>query len=61
MAARVSREAGEDRGAQVDRAFELALSREPRSEERERLVQSGLALDAICRVLLNSNEFLYVE
>ena len=49
--------------AQVKRAVELSWLRSPSSEELPRFVeyvtQHGLA--AFCRVLLNSNEFLFVD
>jgi hypothetical protein len=47
----------------LHQAFRLALLREPTTEEAERFAayarKHGLA--AMCRVLLNSNEFLFVE
>jgi uncharacterized protein DUF1553 len=52
---------GEDRTAQVNRAFQIVLSRPARREELERFLRFDGTLDGICRVLLNSNEFLYVE
>lgn len=61
VAQRIEREAGAKRGAQIDRAFNVLLSRDPSAEERKRFETSGLPLAGICRVLLNSNEFLYVE
>jgi len=61
LAKRVEREAGSDRKNQIDRVFMIVLSREPSSEERAQFEKAGLPLDAISRVLLNSNEFLYVE
>lgn len=49
--------------AQVRQAFRLALQRDPTAEESmdftKYAVRHGLA--ATCRVLLNSNEFLFVE
>ena len=48
-------------GDQVRRAFEIVLNRRPRPEEIDKFSQFGGSLDIICRVLLNSNEFLYVE
>ncbi len=49
-----------DRAGGVDRAFRLALGRPPRGEERraaeELLARRGL--EALCRALLNSSEFL---
>ena len=61
VAQRVEREAGSNLGAQIDRSFNLILSRDPTAAERTRFETSGLPLASICRVLLNSNEFLYVE
>lgn len=63
MAARVEKDAGEDAGKQVERAFELAYSRPPRKEEVELGVTfvEGNGLAAFCRVLLNTNGFLYVD
>ncbi|HYO84492.1 MAG TPA: DUF1549 and DUF1553 domain-containing protein, partial [Bryobacteraceae bacterium] len=61
LARRIEREAGSARSAQIDRAFQMILSREPKSNELAHFSQSGVPLESICRVLLNSNEFLYVE
>ncbi len=61
LAKRIATEAGEDRGTQIDKAFERILSREPSAQERSQFRDDGGPLDSICRVLLNSNEFLYVE
>ena len=54
-------EAGDARDAQIDRAFELMLSREAAPKERAKFLDSGMPLESVCRVLLNSNEFIYVE
>jgi hypothetical protein len=63
FAARVEKEAGTNSGAQVKRAFALALQREP--EERELAVTEKLlrerSLVEACRALLNVNEFVYLE
>jgi hypothetical protein len=63
MAARIVHESGEGAGDQVDRAFTLAYSRGPSEQERKVSVafvkQHGLP--AFCRVLLNTNGFLYVD
>jgi hypothetical protein len=69
FAARLEREAGSDPAAQVRRAFELALCRSAREEEirdcaeflnRQRQAsRNGLA--ALCLVLLNTNELMYVN
>jgi hypothetical protein len=61
LAARVEKESGPDRAAQVRRAFEIVLNRAPAAEELERTVQFRGSLTAICHVLLNSNELLYLE
>jgi hypothetical protein len=73
FAERLDREVGKDSAAQVRRAFEVALCRLPRAEEME----AGLAflaaeqqsakdggpsaLAAFCLVLLNTNEFVYLD
>jgi mono/diheme cytochrome c family protein len=61
FADRVRREAGDDPGAQVDRAVLLALARPADAFERERAVafvrEAGLA--EFCHVLFNLNEFLF--
>jgi hypothetical protein len=60
MAARVRREAGTDPAKQVACAFTLALGRAPDPGEGQAaaLVRAqGLA--SLCRVLMNTNEFLY--
>jgi len=67
FAARIRKEAGDSLAAQIPLAFKTALGREPAPEEFERmqaLVTSSTAGDglaAICRVLLNTNEFVYVQ
>lgn len=63
FAERVEKEVGDHIDAQVDRAFKLALSRQADQRESELAVQlvreQGLFL--LCRSLLNSNEFVYVD
>jgi hypothetical protein len=86
FAERVRSEAGEDVAAQIERAWWLALSREPSSREREGAmrhleaqrtnlaeaataegkplaaeVANQQALASLCHVLLNLNEFIYVD
>ena len=55
-------EAGEDTRAQVARACQLALGREPTREELSDA--NGLVaehtLEAFCRALFNANEFLFL-
>lgn len=63
LAERLQGEAGSDRGGQVRRAWELCYSRAPRDDEVAACVdlieRHGLA--ALCRVLLNTSELIYVE
>ena len=58
FAARVEREAG-GREAQIRRAVHLALGREASWEEVERMREAALV--DVCRVLLNLNEFVFVD
>ena len=63
FADRVVREAGNDPAAQVKRAFELAMGRDPDAEEAAALLEvaktHGLA--NVCRAILNLNEFSFVD
>ena len=61
LARRIEREAGADRQAQTGRAFEIVLNRKPRPDELEKFSAPFVNLPALCRVLFNSNEFIYVE
>jgi hypothetical protein len=68
FSARVRKEAGDSAAAQIQLAFKIALGREPAPDESERMqalmkssADSSDALAAVCRVLLNSNEFVYVQ
>lgn len=67
FAVRVSQEAGDSLAAQILLAFKIALGREPAPEESARMqalaasTTAGDGLAAICRVLLNTNEFVYVD
>jgi len=58
LAARIEKLGG-DRKQQVERAFEIALQRPPKPAELEMFQMHPLT--RICRVLLESNEFLYVD
>jgi len=60
LAKRVAAESG-DRAVQVKRAFGIVLGRTPTEAELGRYVGFSGGLEAICRVLLNANEFLYVD
>jgi hypothetical protein len=85
FAERLAREAGEDRAAQIDRAYRLALCRSPTADERsaalafldrqtQRVAEEDgarpdqpprnaarTALQALCLVIYNLNEFAYVD
>jgi hypothetical protein len=62
LAKRIQEEAGSENTAQVRRAFELVLQRQPNDRE----IQAALELTKnsgvleLCRSLLNANEFIYV-
>ena len=63
LAERVEQDAGLRNQDQVIRAFEMAFGRQP--TERELILSSDLVeqqgLFSLCRSLLNSNEFIYVD
>ncbi len=68
LARRIRREAGEGKGEQVRLAYRLAFSRSPSPEEAVHFVkflgqaeESDDALVGFCRVLLNANEFVYID
>jgi hypothetical protein len=63
LAARLRREAGEQVEAEVDRAFALFFNRNPDAGERAAgvvLVKSD-GLEAFCRALFNTSEWIWVE
>jgi mono/diheme cytochrome c family protein len=62
FAARV-RDSGGDRGAEVTAAFQLALGRSPTPEELRALADYGkrYGMANACRVILNLNEFVFVD
>jgi hypothetical protein len=61
LARRLESEAGADRRAQIARAFEIVLNRKPSAGELEKFAAFDGSLAAVCRVLWNSNEFVYVD
>jgi hypothetical protein len=63
FAARLERECGSDPAAQIHRAFELAFLRAPTAAESAAAekIRSTQGLPALCRLLLNANEFVYVD
>jgi hypothetical protein len=62
LANRVKKEAGESPEAQIRRAFEIVLGRQPSEKETQASLaaakQHGLA--TLCRALFNSSEFLFL-
>ena len=61
LAARVEREAGGRRKDRVARLFEIVLNRPPDQAEQQRFVGFQGSLEGICRVILNSNELLFMD
>jgi hypothetical protein len=63
FAVRLKCEAGNDAGRQVDRAYKLALGREPEPDERGQAVRvvERAGLPAFARAIFNCSEFLYFD
>jgi mono/diheme cytochrome c family protein len=63
LAGRIEREAGEGVADRVGRAFRLAFQRLPSRKEQAAAVKlvEAHGLAALCRAVLNANEFLYVD
>jgi hypothetical protein len=66
FAERVAREAGPKPSEQIQRAFQLALARPPTAEELKEARDFLAAADkeglgGLCRILFNTNEFVYVD
>ena len=61
LAQRVLREVGPERNTQIARLFELTLCRPPEPDEIERFSTFDASVAALARVLLSSNEFVYVD
>jgi hypothetical protein len=63
LAARLTRDAGPDLPAQIHLLFRLVLCREPTDAERDAVASYAgkHGLPNACRVLLNSNEFMFVD
>ena len=67
FANRIRKETGPDAdiSTQLQLAFQIALSRLPMDDEQtsmaELLASTDSGLESVCRVLLNSNEFVFVD
>ena len=63
FAERIRREVGENSSDQLDRAFEIAYSRKATHAERENLLEflNAEGLEQLCRVVMNTSEFLYLR
>ena len=63
FAERVKNEVGSDVADQIDHAFLLACSRLPEVHEQQSLIKLAQqhGLDQVCRVLLNTSKFLYLQ
>jgi len=63
FAERVRNESPDDLRQCVDLAFEVSLARRPSAIEGNRMVELAKAhgLEQVCRVILNSSEFLFLH
>jgi hypothetical protein len=63
FAERLTKEAGTDPTKQIERAYRIALSRHPTEKESTigRALVERQGLTSFCLVVLNLNEFVYVD
>ena len=63
FAKRIAKEAGEDPEKQIDRAYAWTFGRSPQEEETKETLAylNEHGLPALCRVLFNANEFLFLQ
>jgi hypothetical protein len=63
FADRVQNEVGDQVSGQVNRAFVIAMSRPPNDRERGRMIElvKKEGLPQLCRVLMNTSEFIYIQ
>ena len=63
FAARVKQDRPNNLTAQIERAFQLALERGPNQAESKKALETcnQHGLETLCRVLFNSNEFLFIQ
>ena len=52
---------GTTREEKIRRVFQIALQRDPKPEELKMFGEYNGSLESICKVLLESNEFIYVH
>ncbi len=65
LAKRVLNDGGLTQDQQIDRAYRIAFSRDPKPEERQAVSQylltKGATFEDFCHTLMMSNEFLYIN
>jgi mono/diheme cytochrome c family protein len=61
LAKRIEKEAGQNREAQIRRLFEIVLNRLPEAGELQTFARFDGTLGSLCKVMMNSNEFVYVD
>lgn len=62
-AARVKQDRPDDLAAQIEHSFQLAVQRKPNATESEEALKvcEEHGLETLCRVLFNTNEFLFIQ
>ena len=62
FADRITKESGVTAGSQIQKAFEIALSRLPTPNEQQEMetLVAKQGLTQLCRVLMNTSEFVYI-
>ena len=68
LALRLARDAGAEPSKQIEYAYRLAFSRRPTAAETASMLQflneqggGQKAMEQLCRVILNMNEFVYTD
>ncbi|MEZ6110593.1 MAG: DUF1553 domain-containing protein [Pirellulaceae bacterium] len=63
LAKRISTEVGDESSGQVERAFQLVFARRPTADEHAASLKliDETGLFQFCRMLLNANEFVYID
>ena len=62
FADRLRQHAGGDLTVQVDQAFQIALSRDPDTDERQHLLSLAQShgIEQVCRAIFNTSEFVFL-